>query len=49
MESATIDHDINAIKEVRELLNKRRSNLSLVKKQKEVEKNFVNMKLFISF
>ena len=47
MES-TISNDINAIKEVRELFNERRSNLSC-EEQRELEKNLVKRKLFIRF
>ena len=46
MESTTIN---NAIKEVRELFNELRSNLSReeTKKKKKIEKNSIKKKLFI--
>ena len=41
MESTTINNDINAIKEVRELFNEVRSNL-LRKEKKEIRENLYN-------
>ena len=48
MESTTIDNDINAIKEVRELFNKRRSNISL-EETKIIREKRHKMKLSIIF
>ena len=47
MESTTINNSINAIKEVRKLFNDVRNNL--MKKQRELEKNSIKKKLYITF
>ena len=48
MQSTTINNGINAIKEVRELFNVLRSNLSREEKTK-LEKNSIKMKLPMIF
>ena len=48
MESTTINNDINAIKEVRELFNELRSNL-LRKETRELEKKFIEKEQLIIF
>ena len=48
MESTTINSDINAIKEVRELFKELRSNF-LLKETKRIRKNFIKKKQFIIF
>ena len=48
MESTTINNDINAIKEVRELFNELKSNYSH-EEIKEIRKNFIKKELFIIF
>ena len=49
MESRTTNNLINAIKEVRELFNELRSNLSRKENSCKFEKNFTKKKLFIIF
>ena len=46
MESITINNNINAIKEVRELFNELRSNFSR-EEQRELEKNSIKKELSI--
>ena len=47
MESTTINNSINAIKEVTKLSNDVRNNL--MTKQRELEKNSIKKKLYITF
>ena len=47
MESTTINNSISAIKEVTKLSNDVRNNL--MKKQRELEKNSIKKKLYITF
>ena len=48
MKSRNTNNVISAIKEVRELSNELRSNLSR-EEQRELETNFIKKKLFIAF
>ena len=48
MESTTINNDINAIKEVRELFNELKSNLSR-EETKRIRNELYKKKLFITF